>query len=142
MKIRVELSFTLQEEPAQFNKIDIESRKIYVWEDKISSFSESGEYKSFRRASEQTTDQKGFIEVLEPIDESPPPNVDDSWEEQFKSIEGPTVSLEWHPVQNMIRFCWNQQTQSLQEGKVKSAVLEHLQSFSLDLPPLVKVMLN
>lgn len=142
MKISVELSFILEEEPRQFANIDTESRKKYVWGDKVASFNTSGNYSSYRRSSEQTTDEHGFMEILEPLDESPPPNVDDCWEEDFKRIEGPTVSLEWHPSQNMIRLCWNQQSQSLQEGKVKSVVLEHLRAFSLDLPPLAKVMLN
>ena len=142
MKISVELSFTLDEEPKQFHNIDAESRKMYVWGDRIASFNKSGNYSCFRRCSEQTSDQSGFVEILEPTDESPPPVVDDSWEEEFKSIDSPTVSLEWHPSQNMIRLCWNQQSQSLQEGKVQSAVLEHLRTFSLDLPPLAKVMID
>ena len=138
MKVRVELSFVLLQEPQLFINIDSQTRKVYVWGDKIASFSDS--YNSFRRCSEQSEDHPGFVEILEPVDEQPPASIDDSWEEIYKTIPGPIVSLEWFPVQNMIRLYWTQQSQSLQEGKVKPAVLEQLQMLNLDLPPLAKVM--
>lgn len=139
MKIRIELNFYLPEEPQQFINIKPSKRKIYVWSDKIGSFSEDGTYRSFRKLH---INDAGSMEILEPIDESPPPIIDDAWEEEIKNIDDSTISLEWYSDQKMIRLWWNQQYQSLQEGKVKSAALEYLERFSLQLPPLEKVVLD
>ena len=144
MKLYIELNYDLQEEPSIFSEIEtIKTRKIYLWGNKKASLEQDSSYISYVRAS-QTIEEpdSGFLEVWAPITASPPQKVDDSWIEEFKIIEHSTVSLEWHPKTKTVRLCWHQLAQSYQEGLVKAAVLNQLQSLSLELPPLVKVELQ
>jgi len=143
MKLSIELNYDLLEEPAIFSEIQsLKTRKIYLWADKKATMELDFEYNSYIRASEQQDEPDiGFIEVWIPITDAPPKTVDDFWMEEFKLIEHPTVSLEWHPKTKTVRLCWRQLALSYQEGLVKSAVINQLKSLSLELPPLVKAQL-
>ena len=139
--IRLELNYILNEEPQLFNNTQTKTRKVYMWTDKRAIFEEAGDYLCFKRESEiLEPPEQGFMELWSSLQEMPPPDIDDSWVEEYKSIEDLSkVSLEWHPHPNALRIFWNQQAQSYRNGLVKAPVLELLKSLSLELPTLVKL---
>lgn len=144
MKLHIEVNYDMPEEPAIFLNIEtLKTRKIYLWEDKKAIIELDANYNSYLRSSEITDEpENGFMEIWVPFTESPPQNIDDSWVEEYKIIELTTFYLEWHPKNKKVRLSWNQQAHSYQEGLVKAAVLDQLNSLSLQLPPLAKVRLT
>lgn len=143
MKINLELNYSLEEEPEQFKPVEqLNTRKIYVWEDKRVSIGEDGSYVDFIRSSEPSYNQDtsgALIEIWQNATSVIPPQPDDIWTETYKCIDYTKAFLEWHPSQKLLKLCWDQQSDSYQAGKVKAVVVEVLQSLNLVLPPLAKL---
>lgn len=143
MKINLELNFSLENEPEQFKSVEkLNTRKIYVWEDRRVSIGEDGSYIDFMRASypgEQDDTSIGLLEVWQTTTSVIPPTPDDIWTETYKQIDHTKAFLEWHPSQKLLKLCWDQQSDSYQAGKVKTVVVDLLESLNLVLPPLVKI---
>jgi hypothetical protein len=144
MKINLELNYSLEEEPEQFKTVEqLNTRKIYVWEDRRVMVSEDGSYIDFMRASEpclSETSETALLEVWQSATSVIPPKPDDIWVETYKCIDYSKAFLEWHPSQKLLKLCWDQQSDSYQAGKVKAIVVELLQSLNLTLPPLVRLI--
>jgi hypothetical protein len=143
MKINLELNYSLEQEPEQFKTIDrLNKRKIYLWEDRRVSVGEDGSYDDFMRASEPNNNDDTpdpLLEIWQRTTSVIPPHPDDIWTESYKSIDYTKAFLEWHPSQKLLKLCWDQQSDSYQAGKVKTVVVELLQSMNLELPPLAKL---
>lgn len=146
MKIQLELSFNLEEEPLIFKSVEkLVERRIYCWENYRASVYSEDDTKIYLRASENNDDlieTSGILEVWKAKESPIPPTVDDLWTEKFKFIDYIKAFLEWHPDQKLLKLGWDQQLESYQEGKVKAVAVELLQSLKLELPPLVKVRQN
>ena len=146
MKIHLELSFNLEEEPNIFKTVEkVVERYIYCWENYRAIVYLENETKIYARVSENKDDlpeTSGLLEIWEAKESPIPPKIDDLWSEKFKLIEYPKAFLEWHPDQKLLKLGWDQQLESYQEGKVKTVVVELIQTLNLELPPLVKVRQN
>ena len=140
MKFQVELTYTLADEPAQFKTVaEINNRKVYVWASTRGYLENTdGEWAVFNRASTMIeTPTSGYLEYwnrsLNEI--SPPKDLDDIWNESYKSIVKPKLTIEWHTEINQLRLTWVQSSDTLQTKKLLSAVLDEIKSMDLD-PPL------
>jgi len=54
MKVLVEANFFLEKEPADFENIEVQKRKVYTWGSNRLQFSENSEYTVYSRASDFT----------------------------------------------------------------------------------------
>jgi len=142
MKIQVELNYLLDEEPDRFKNIaEIRERKIYVWDDQKTILETDGQLRTLTKVSQITDEpQNCNMDYYLKSHSQVPPKIDDCWFENYKSIEEPTISLEWVPEQHLLRLAWSQLEQSLLERKLKSRVLQILQELHLEIPPFAKLL--
>jgi hypothetical protein len=142
MKVLVEANFFLEKEPADFENIEVQKRKVYTWGSNRLQFSENSPYTVYSRATELTetpvNPDTNITEVWYLNKESPPtpPNPDDAWTEVYKEIPSETILLEWHTNHNQLRVSWNQTIKTLQQGKILANVQKELQRFGLGLGEL------
>jgi len=140
MKLQVELTYTLPEEPVQFNSTGtMYNRKVYVWQAQRGYLEHTdGPWLVFNRASEMMDEPtSGYLEFWgKSSDEfNPPKDLDDVWEESYKMIVKPKLSVEWHPEIHQLRLTWTQSADTLQDKKLLTAVLDEIKSMDL-VPPL------
>jgi hypothetical protein len=140
MKLQVELTYTLADEPTQFKSTsETHSRKVYVWQDQRGYFENTdAQWFVFNRASTMIeTPTSGFLEYWHKSanEISPPKDVDDIWAESYKLIVKPKLSVEWHPEIHQLRLTWTQSSDTLHDKKLLAAVLDEIKSMDL-LPPL------
>jgi len=142
MKVLVEANFFLEKEPIDFENIEVQKRKVYLWGSNRLQFSENSAYTVYSRASELVesplSSHTNITEVWYLNKQSPPtpPNPDDAWSEMYKEIPSDTILLEWHTTNKQFRVSWNQTIKTLQQGKILSNVQKELQRFNLILPEL------
>jgi hypothetical protein len=142
MKVLVEANFFLEKEPIDFENIEVQKRKVYLWGSNRLQFSENSAYTVYSRASELVesplSSHTNITEVWYLNKQSPPtpPNPDDAWSEMYKEIPIDTILLEWHTNNKQFRVSWNQTIKTLQQGKILSNVQKELQRFNLILPEL------
>ena len=142
MKVLVEANFFLEKEPAEFENIEVQKRKVYIWGSNRLQFSENSAYTVYSRASELTdsllTPDINITEVWYLNKESPPtpPNPDDAWSEIYKEISSDPILLEWHTNNKQLRLSWNQTIKTLQQGKILTNVQKEFQRFGLVMPEL------
>ena len=88
MKFQVELTYTIQDEPAIFKEIsELCSRKVYIWATKRAYLESDSPLSVFTRASMMNEMVgPGYLEMWgESTDETcPPSNIDDEWVESYK----------------------------------------------------------
>lgn len=138
MKVQVEMSFLVKDDPELFKTLETKSRDVYVWQKYRGYLSTDNPWKTFIRCSEmQTQDEEPttFMEVWEHGDISdPPPNVDDIWNEQYKIIEHENYTMEWHSKINMLRITWCQSKATLMQQKITKQIITLLDSMNLECP--------
>jgi hypothetical protein len=140
MKVLVEANFFLEKEPIDFENIEIQKRKVYMWGSNRLQFSENSAYTVYSRASDftDTESDTNITEVWYLNNESPPtpPNPDDAWSEMYKEISSDPILLEWHTDNKQLRVSWNQTIKTLQQGKILTNVQKEFKRFGLVLPEL------
>lgn len=144
MKVLIEAIYQLVSEPAIFSSIIESERTVYIWSTKRAYLETEKPYCVFERAS-MFADQPslaGCIEVWNPLLEQtdPPKEPDDSWTETIKQIQLEQVSLEWHPLEHLIRLSWLQSRESLQQGRLLSQAQRQIQQLGLEFPPLPSLL--
>jgi hypothetical protein len=145
MKVLVEANFFLEKEPVDFENIEVQKRKVYIWGSNRLQFSENSVYTVYSRASELTESSinpdTNITELWYLNKESPPtpPKPDDAWLEMYKEIPGDSILLEWNTNHKYLRVSWNQTVKTLQQGKILTNVQTELQRFGLVLHELPQV---
>jgi hypothetical protein len=144
MKIRIELNYNIAEQPDIFNAItETHTRKVYIWGNKRCFLDSDGTLQCFISRSEINEDpflnNSSCMTLWEKGDFQPPPKIDDSWVENYKFIDTPTLSLEWFPESKLLRLSWYQKQESFLEAKSKVSVVEQIQKLSLTMPPFAKL---
>ena len=142
MKIRVELNYVLEQQPVIFDGIEeLKERKVYVWEDKRTLLDSNGNLLTTQLCSQINEEplSNSHMEFQTQIETQTPANIDDSWLEDYKSIDNPIFSLEWIVEPKVLRLSWTQLKTSLQEEKLKAKVLEQIQELGLETPPFAKL---
>lgn len=143
MKFQVELTYTIQDEPAIFKEIsELCSRKVYIWATKRAYVESDSPLSVFTRASMMNEMVgPGYLEMWgESTDETcPPSNIDDEWVESYKTLTKGKVSLEWHPSVTQVRLVWFQTPETLQNKKILAVALEQIQELNLA-PPSFPVL--
>lgn len=144
MKVQVEMSFLLKDDPEIFKTLEIKSRDVYVWQKYRGYLSTDNPWKTFIRCSEtqeqeqeqeQPQEPTTFMEVWEYGDiHDPPPNVDDIWKEQYKIITHENYTMEWHTTINMLRITWCQSKDTLMQQKLTKQIITLLDSMNLECP--------
>lgn len=133
-KIRVEASYDLATEPPEFTQIANSTRTVYLWSNKRSQFVSDQIWQVMTRASHYDEEpDAAFIELWRPSadDENPPVEVDDTWIENYKTVEKERFTLEWHPSQTSLRVVWSQTEETLRAGKVLASVQQEVQRLGL-----------
>ena len=139
MKVQVEISYNVQDEPDIFKQVDkITTRHVYQWQNKRGYLIQDEPWQTYSRYSTMDTmPENGFMEVwLNSIDDicDPPNNPDDIWVEQYKIIAEKTYTIEWHIKTNILRFTWLQNVETLKEHKIVSQILAVLKTMNLFCP--------
>lgn len=136
MKVQVEMSFLVKDDPELFKTLETKSRDVYVWQKYRGYLSTDNPWKTFIRCSEmQDQEPTTFMEVWEHGDISdPPPNVDDIWNEQYKIIEHENYTMEWHSKINTLRITWCQSKDTLMQQKITKQIITLLDSMNLKCP--------
>jgi hypothetical protein len=139
MKIVVELSYTINQEPDDFlSNNDKTARIVYHWANRRWYFDSTNPIMAFTRIDlKEPGEQYGFLEAwtYDEHDISNPPNdTDDMWLEDFKTIERKNHMLEWHPSINQLRITWRQNEDTLKQQKLISPVVETLANLGLEFP--------
>jgi len=133
VKIRVEVSYDLATEPPEFNTLNETTRTVYLWLNKRSQFVSDQVWQVMTRASHYDDEPSAaFVELWRPtLDENPPVDIDDTWIENYKSIEKDKLTLEWHPSHRSLRVVWSQMEETLREGKVLASVQQEVERLAL-----------
>jgi len=139
MKVLVEISYTLNEEPEEFKpQTDILTRKVYIWLNRRGYLLQDAPWKTFSRLSLMDSQpETSFMEVWsdDKNDISDPPNdTDDMWTEYYKSIEKKNHSLEWHPQNKQLKITWYQSHETLKDHKIITQVMSEIENLSLGFP--------
>ena len=144
MKVQVELSFILDEEPEDFKTVqEIQSRSVYIWLDKRGYLEVNDPWKTFTRKSiTQIESPHGVMEIwTSDSDLNDPPNdVDDMWIENYKSISKKSHTIEWHQSINILKLTWNQTIETIQQKKVITPIISSLEYFNLDFPDFPSIL--
>uniref|UniRef100_A0A6C0DT40 Uncharacterized protein n=1 Tax=viral metagenome TaxID=1070528 RepID=A0A6C0DT40_9ZZZZ len=133
VKIRVEASYNLTAEPLEFIPVAVSTRTVYLWSNKRSQFVSEQIWQVMMRASHYDDEPPtAFVELWRPaFDENPPVEVDDTWIENYKSIEKERVTLEWHPSHKSLRVVWSQTEETLRSGKVLASAQQEVVRLAL-----------
>jgi hypothetical protein len=133
VKIRVEASYNLTAEPLEFIPVAESTRTVYLWSNKRSQFVSEQIWQAMMRASHYDDEPRAaFVELWRPtFDENPPVEVDDTWIENYKSIEKDRVTLEWHPSHKSLRVVWSQTEETLRSGKVLASAQQEVVRLAL-----------
>jgi hypothetical protein len=139
MKVHVEISYKIENEPEIFKHIDkIITRHVYQWQNKRGYLSQEEPWQTYSRYSTmETTPENGFMEVWsnDITDISDPPNnPDDIWIEQYKIISEKSYTIEWHINTNVLRITWLQSIETLKEYKIISQIVSLLTCLNLFCP--------
>ena len=138
MKVQVEMSFIIKDDPELFKTLEIKSRDVYVWQKYRGYLTTDEPWQTFIRCSEtqtQTQEPTTFMEVWEHGNmNDPPPNVDDIWKEQYKIIERENYTMEWHLKINTLRITWCQSKDTLKQQKLMKQIISLLESMNLECP--------
>ena len=139
MKVLVEISYTLNEEPEEFkSQTDILTRKVYIWLNRRGYLLQDEPWKTFSRLSMMDSQpENSFMEVWsdDKNDISDPPNdTDDMWTEYYKSIEKKNCTLEWHPQTKQLKITWFQSHETLKDHKIITQVMSEIENLSLGFP--------
>jgi hypothetical protein len=139
MKVLVEISYTLNEEPEEFKlQTDICTRKVYIWLNRRGYLLQDEPWKTFSRLSIMDSQpENSFMEVWsdDKNDISDPPNdTDDMWTENYKSIEKKNYVLEWHPEYKQLKLIWFQSHETLKDHKIITQVMSEIENLSLGFP--------
>ena len=144
MKVFVEVTFQCETEPKCFEAVAEQERKVYIWADKRALLKDNAPLEVFERGSQFVEEPSisGCMEVWLQASEEVPPNPDDVWTEQVKTVERNQITQEWFPQEHLIRLSWVQAPSSLAQRKILPAALQQLQELSLELPPLPSLLLH
>lgn len=139
MKVLVEISYILNEEPDEFKgQSDICTRKVYIWSNRRGYLLQDEPWKTFSRLSVMDSPPvNGFMEVWsdDKNDISDPPNdTDDMWAANYKSIEKKNCTLEWHPQNKLLKLIWFQSQETLKDHKLITQVVSEIENLSLGFP--------
>lgn len=139
MKVLVEISYTISEEPLEFNQIlDTTLRNVYIWQNRRGYLLENEPWKTFSRLSIMDSQpENGFMEVWseDKNDISDPPNdTEDMWAENYKLIEKKNYTLEWHQETKQLKITWIQSYETLKAHKIITQVMSEIENLSLGFP--------
>jgi hypothetical protein len=139
MKVFVEISYILKEEPVEFNQItDTTVRNLYIWQNRRGYLLANEPWKTFSRLSIMDSQpENSFMEVWsdDKYDISDPPNdTDDMWVENYKSIEKKNYTLEWHSAIKQLKITWIQSYETLKDHKIITQVMSEIENLSLGFP--------
>lgn len=145
MKVLVEVSYNLNEEPNEFKHIsDINTRTVYLWNNRRGYLMQSSPCQTFspwqtfsRLSIMDTKPDKCFMEVWsdDKHDISDPPNnTDDMWSESYKTIDKTHYVVEWHDKLNQLRIIWNQSIATLKDNKIITQVMSEITNLDAGFP--------
>lgn len=141
MKVLVEVSYNLNEEPDEFKHIsDINTRTVYLWNNRRGYLTDSSScpWQTFSRLSiMDTKPDNSFMEVWsdDKHDISDPPhNTDDMWSESYKTIDKTHYTLEWHHKSNQLRIIWSQSIATLKDNKIIAQVMSEITNLDAGFP--------
>lgn len=138
MKVLVEISYRLENEPEAFKEIATTNRVVYIWENKRGYLICDQPWQTFsRRSVMNTPPENGFMEIWSNNinDISDPPNdADDMWNETYKSIEHKNYCMEWHPVAKQLRIVWSQSEETLNDHKIITQVNSEIENLGMGFP--------
>jgi hypothetical protein len=147
MKVLVEISYTLKEEPEEFKtQTEALTRKVYIWLNRRGYLLQDEPWKTFSRLSTMDTQpENSFMEVWsdDKNDISDPPNdTDDMWSETYKLIVKKHCTLEWHPEIKQLKIIWFQSQETLKEHKIIKQVMSEIENLSLGFPSFPTLILK
>jgi hypothetical protein len=142
MKVLVEVSYILNEEPEEFKQIsDVNSRTVYLWLNRrgyLIDSSTCSPWQTFSRLSiMDTKPDNSFMEVWSDDKHDigdPPNNADDMWSESYKTIDKTHYVLEWHAKLNQLRIIWHQSISTLKDNKIIAQVMSEITNLDAGFP--------
>jgi hypothetical protein len=147
MKVHVEISYILENEPTIFTDIStLNSRSVYVWLNKRGYLKHDTPWQTFRRLSVMNSQPDGALMEVWSDDKNdisdPPNNSDDLWHESYKLIENKQYNMEWHPNVNMLRLVWLQAEDTLKDHKINTSVMALINDLGLVFPAFPTLSLD
>jgi len=139
MKIQAEISYILESEPDEFKTVEeINTRSVYMWLDKRGYLNNTTPWTVCTRQSINLTYEQGHgimeVWLLDNEISDPHKNTDDIWTENYKTIQKKNHTIEWHPMLNMLRLIWVQNTETIRQKKLIAPIITSLEQFELDFP--------
>jgi hypothetical protein len=137
MKVHIELSYILKDEPKEFKTLELNHRSVYIWCDKRGYLNSQDPWIVFTRKSRNLSNNpNGIMEIWSHNYDTtdPPKQTDDMWTESYKTLIKKNHVIEWHPTISLLRVIWVQSMETLQQNKVLVPIISSLEEFNLDYP--------